>query len=299
MSKRINHKYKLSDFENIKNNNNIQELNITSIKIINSISKKVGAPSYRKTPVFRKKKNDKKFNNPNFIKTEFLEKIDENIINQDKIRELLNKLTNNNYEELSEEIINNLKHFIYTQNDIILMDFGVSIFEISSVNKFWVKLYAKLFNKLISHFPKMHSICVNQYTHLLNIFDNIEFGNETNYDEFCKINKANDKRRSLVSFYTELYKYDILGNDEIKILLDKLFKLIKNTSDKQIFDEIYENIDIVLKEIGEVLIEEQIGDNIRENLIEILDILNKTNISRKIKFKILDIVEALDIEIDD
>ena len=32
-----------------------QELNITSINIINAISKKVGAPSYRKTPVFKKK----------------------------------------------------------------------------------------------------------------------------------------------------------------------------------------------------------------------------------------------------
>lgn len=295
MAKQI--KYTLSDFENIKNNNNIQELNITSINIINAISKKVGAPSYRKTPVFRKKKNDK-FNNPNFTKTEFVVKIDENQINQDKIRELLNKLTNNNYDELSDEIINNLKHFIYTQNDIILMDFGISIFEISSVNKFWVKLYAKLFNKLISNFPKMHTICVNQYINLLNIFDNIEFGDESNYDEFCKINKDNDKRRALVSFYMELYKYEILGNDEINILLDKLFKLIKETTNKLIFDEIYENIDIILKEIGGDLMEEQIGDKIQKNLIDILDILNETNISKKIKFKIFDIIEILDIELE-
>ena len=141
-------KYNLTQFENIKDNSYIPELNITSIKIINKISKKVGAPSYRKTPVFRKKRNDQEFNS-NFTTTTFDIKNDENQINQDKIRELLNKITNNNYDELSEEIITNLQHFIYTQNDMVLMDFGKSIFEISSVNKFWVKLYAKLFNTLI------------------------------------------------------------------------------------------------------------------------------------------------------
>jgi len=298
--KKTGNKYNLTDFENIKNNNTIQELNITSIKIINAISKKVGAPSYRKTPVFKKKKTDnKKFNNQNFVKTEFLVKIDENEINHDKIRELLNKLTNNNYNELSEEIINNLQHFIYTQNDMILMDFGISIFEISSINKFWVKLYAKLFNKLISNFPKMHSICVNQYTKLLNIFDIIEFGDESDYDNFCKINKDNDKRRSLVSFYTELYKYEILGNDDITILIEKLFNLMKTTNNKQVFEEVYENIDIILTEIGEELMNEETSELIQNNIIDILSILNETKLSKKIKFKLLDIIDILDIDIDE
>lgn len=295
-----NNKYNISDFNNIKNNNNIQELNNSSINIINAISKKVGAPSYRKTPVFKKKKNDNKsFNNVNFVKTEFVVKVDENEINQDKIRELLNKLTNNNYKELSDEIINNIKHFIYTQNDMILMDFGISIFEISSINKFWVKLYAKLFNKLISNFPKMHNICVNHYTILLKIFDVIEFGDENDYDEFCRINKENDKRRALVSFYTELYKYEILGNDEITQLLEKLFNLMKNTENKRVFEEVFENIAIVLNEIGEELMSEHVGEMITENIVNILDILNKKKLSKKIKFKLLDIIDMLDIELDD
>lgn len=300
MSLTYKNKYNLSDFYDIKENNNIQELNNSSINIINAISKKVGAPSYRKTPVFKKKKNDnKKFNNTNFVKTEFLVKIDENEINQDKIRELLNKLTNNNYKELSDEIINNIKHFIYTQNDMILMDFGISIFEISSINKFWVKLYAKLFNKLISNFPKMHNICVNHYTILLKIFDVIEFGDENDYDEFCRINKENDKRRALVSFYTELYKYEILGNDEITQLLEKLFNLMKNTENKRVFEEVFENIAIVLNEIGEELMSEHVGEMITENIVNILDILNKKKLSKKIKFKLLDIIDMLDIELDD
>ena len=297
MSKTSKKKYNLDDFENIKNNNNIPELNITSIKLINQISKKVGAPSYRKTPVFKKKKTDPKYNNPNFVKTSFDIKIDENQINKDKIRELLNKITNNNYEELSEEIINNLEHFIYTQNDMILMEFGKSIFEISSINKFWVKLYAKLFNRLILTFPKMKNICIKEYTKLLNIFEVFEFGNEENYDEFCRINKNNEKRRSLLSFYTELYKYSILGNDDLQILLKKLFKLFKtNIENKQIIEEIYENINIVLNEIGTVLMNEPIGKIIKSNLIDIYNILKNKKNSKKIIFKLLDNFEELDID---
>jgi len=290
-----NKKYNLDDFENIKKNYNITELNITSIKIINAISKKVGAPTYRKTPVFRKKKQEA--NNTSFEKTSFAIKNDENEINQDKIRELLNKLTNNNYDEISDEIINNLQHFIYTQNDMILMDFGKSIFQVSSINKFWVKLYAKLFNKLILVFPKMKQICINEYNNLLNIFENIEFGNEENYDEFCRINKDNEKRRGLLSFYTELYKHNILGNDELKKLIEKLFYLFdNNTNNKKIIEEIFENIDIILKEIGSILMRERIGNFITTNLINIHQILKKNNISRKIQFKLLDIFEELDID---
>ena len=209
-------KYDLHKFNIIKDTFNIPEMNITSIKVINKISSKVGAPSYRKTPVFRKKKVV--VTNSSFVKTTFIETIDENEINQDKIRELLNKLTNSNYDIISDEIITNLQHFIYTQNDMILMDFGKSIFIVSSINKFWVKLYAKLFNKLISIFPQMNDICINEFKCLLNIFDNIEVGHEDQYDDFCRINKDNEKRRSLLSFYTELYKYGILGNNEIQLL---------------------------------------------------------------------------------
>tara|TARA_B100001093_G_C26859743_1_gene1029360 strand:- start:2391 stop:3305 length:915 start_codon:yes stop_codon:yes gene_type:complete len=293
-------KYNLDDFEQIKNTFDIPELNKTSIKMINNISKKVGAPTYRKTPVFKKKKMDPKYNNSNFTKTTFTVKIDENEINQDKIRELLNKLTNNNYDVISQEIIDNLQHFIYTQNDMVLMDFGKSIFEVSSVNKFWVKLYAKLYNKLINTFPKMHSICVSEFKKLLNIFDTFEFGHEDNYDEFCRINKDNEKRRSLLSFYTQLYKYDILGNSDIELLVEKLFTLFqKHIQEKQIIEEIFENIVIIITNLSSEIMNEQVGDYIQENLVKIYKCLHEKKTSKKIIFKLLDIFEEMDIDIDE
>ena len=174
--------YTYKDFKEIENKSTIYELNQSSINVINAISKKVGAPTYRKTPVFRKKKQD--ISNGSFKKTKLYNKLDEDEINCDKIRELLNKLTKTNYDIISNEIITNITHFIYSRNEIILLSIGNSIFDISSVNKFWVKLYAKLYNDLIVKFPIMKDICTKNFQSFMNVFNDIQIGNEENYDEF-------------------------------------------------------------------------------------------------------------------
>ena len=217
-------------------------------------------------------------------------------MNQDKIREMLNKLTNNNYNELSEEIINNLQHFIYMEGEAVLLEFGKSIFEISSINKFWVKLYAKLYNKLIDKFPIMKNICLEQFKNFMNIFDKFEIGNENDYDSFCKINKDNEKRRSLVYFYVELYKHDILGNNEVELIMNRMFDLMGNNDNNDIIEEIFENINIVLTEID--IIGEQIGDEIQERLLDFYNKFNDKKMSKKLKFKFLDLFEELDIDFD-
>ena len=66
--------YTYQDFKEIENKTTINELNQSSINVINAISKKVGAPTYRKTPVFRKKKQD--ISNGSFKKTKLHNKID-------------------------------------------------------------------------------------------------------------------------------------------------------------------------------------------------------------------------------
>ena len=217
-------KYTLKNFKEIEENQTISELNYSTIQIINGISKKVGAPTYRKTPVFRKKRQDtkQKVNGEIFKKTVFTDKLDEDEINRDKIREFLNKLTNTNYEEMSEQIIINIKHFVFSKNEMILLSIGKSIFEISSENKFWVNMYAKLYKDLIKNFPVMQKICMNNFNNFMSIFNDINTASEDDYDLFCKINKENMKRRALTQFYTNLYKHEILQDSDMFILLEKL-----------------------------------------------------------------------------
>ena len=47
--------YTFEQINDIEKTSNIEELNNTTIKIINNIAKKVGSATYKKTPIFRKK----------------------------------------------------------------------------------------------------------------------------------------------------------------------------------------------------------------------------------------------------
>jgi len=297
-------RYTISDFDEIKMNYNIDELNRASIDIINSISKKVGAPTYRKTPVFKKKKTENqsyKDKNPNttFKKTKFENKEDENMINRDRIRGLLNKLTDNNYTEISQEIILNIRHFVFSKNKEILLSIGCAIFDISSENKFWVKLYAKLFHELIDNFPVMRDICIDNFNNFMSIFDNVEVCNGDDYDKFCKVNKNNAKRRALTLFYTNLYKLDLLTNSDIFTLLDKLFeKMFLNEHTTELYEEIFSNISIIVNHLGDDLSNSNDWESVSQKLIDINNLLNKNNKSKKIIFKLLDIFDDLGIDYD-
>ena len=300
----MSNRYSLNDFTRIEKNHTINELNKAAIDIINAISKKVGAPTYRKTPVFKKKKTDSqsykdKNTNISFKKTTFVSKDDEDIINQDRIRGLLNKLTNNNYTEISQEIIMNIRHFVFSKNQVVLLSIGRAIFDISSENKFWVKLYAKLFHELIDNFPVMRNICINNFNNFMSIFDNVEVCSEDDYDNFCKINKNNARRRSLTLFYTNLYKLELLTNNDIFTLLGKLFeKMFLSEHTAELYEEIFENISIIVNNLGEDLSNSNEWHNVSQKLIDIYELLNKNNKSKKIIFKLLDIFDELDIDYD-
>ena len=293
--------YKISDFKNIEKNNTINELNIESISVINAISKRVGSTTYRKTPVFRKKKQEKEVivNGTVFKKTKFINKLDEDEINLDKIRESLNKLTQKNYEQISKEIIMNIKHFIYSKNKIILVSIGKSIFDISSVNKFWVKLYAKLYNELIQNFPIMKEICIKNFESYMSLFNNIEVVDEKDYDNFCKVNKTNEKRRSLTDFYTKLFCFDILSVDNMFSIMTELIKKMKVETENEnieIMEEVFENINIILSNIGKNIKNNNKYNYITEEIIDIYNTIDSSGISKKLIFKLSDLFEDLDIE---
>ena len=158
-----NMQYTLSDIEKIKSLNNIYIINDDVIQIINSISEKVSAPSYVKTPIFHKKKQDdrkKKKKNleindedwvaiRNFQATEKIKKegIDKLI---DTIRCELNKISDKHYEKQKNRILELMSELAKNEysdedkNKVVAL-----IFEIASNNKFYSKLYAQLYKDLI------------------------------------------------------------------------------------------------------------------------------------------------------
>ena len=109
MSILADRQYTLNDFNKIKHESNIIELDKYTIKIINKLANKVGAPNYIKTPVFKKNRHYKKdkYKTVNKVvsdqvfKTTELHKGQSNVEAEfDKIRLLLNKLTFTMFHEV-------------------------------------------------------------------------------------------------------------------------------------------------------------------------------------------------------
>ncbi len=108
-------RYDLDFFYQIEKQGNIEEINENTISLINNLARRVGAPNYQKTPIFKKKhkynkkqdKNDQSNWNEirSFKITKLVKNQDDTNIIIDKIRSNLNKLTKDNYDIIKIEII--------------------------------------------------------------------------------------------------------------------------------------------------------------------------------------------------
>ena len=305
-------KYTLEDYNMIQQNCDINELSSTTIKIVNDLARKVGAPNYSKTPIF-KKKNKNKYNLKkedweqirNF-KTTNLKKNHEGVEAQiDLLRINLNKLTKANYETISNEIFNFINNIIDKEKDSnetykSLMRIGDSIFEVGCLNVFWSELYAKLFKDLIDQFDIMKKICHDNLTKFTKIFDEIECitldGN--NYNEFCQCNKKNANRRGMSSFFINLMNKEIVTKEYIyNVISNLLDKINMNSSNKEkinINEEIIENIYILITSGKESLSGTKEWDGIIRTIEFYSEKQSESGISKKIQFKCLDIIDELD-----
>lgn len=306
--------YTLVEFQKIEDNFNINELSQTTIKIVNDLAKKVGAPNYSKTPVFKKKITKKYHVNKddwqqirNF-KTTQLKKNQDGIEAQiDSVRINLNKLTNNNYSVITNEIFNFINNIIDKEEDNekvygILMRLGSSIFEVGCLNVFWSKLYAKLFHDLIKEFTIMEKICKDNLENFSKIFDKINCVelNNSNYNEFCSCNKNNENRRGMSSFMVNLMLNDVVNVDYIfnviKNLLDKINDSSEDVDKINVNEEITENLFILITS-GK----DKLKDNKKEweGIVRTIEFYTENSnigggISKKIQFKCLDIIDEIE-----
>ena len=304
-------KYSLKDYDNIAENCQINELSITTIKIVNDLAKKVGAPNYSKTPIFKKKPKHQKYhiNKEDWeqirnFKTTQLKKNQDGIEAQlDLLRINLNKLTNKNYEVITNEIFNFINNIIDKEKDSektykTLMLIGDNIFEIGCLNVFWSDLYATLFRDLIGQFEIMEKICHENLNKFIKIFDTIECVqlSNNNYNEFCDCNKKNENRRGMSGFFINLMMKGIVQKEYIYTILKNLLDNINSHSSDEftnINEEIIENISIILIKGKEFLT----GTKEWEGIIRTIEFYsenNDTGISKKIQFKCLDIIDELD-----
>jgi hypothetical protein len=299
-------KYSYSEIESVSRNTNTELINDV-INIINFIAHKVGAPSYKKTPNFKKKKDLDKITGDdwaairNFKKT-VLEKNTTGIaVCLDEIRTLLNKITDKSYDTIENEIFKKIES---AKNDFKYDEFmkiGKLIFEIGSLNKYCSALYAKLYKNLISQYEVFTDISNKNFNIYLNVFDNIRVVNaEEDYDLYCDCNKENENRKSLSLFYVNLMKENVFDEDKIVkiifILIEKVENLIKEKNEVNTVDEVVNNLLVFITNTFDEMKSHEDFNLIENHILKISNAKKSEyqSLSSKIKFKYMDLLELVE-----
>ena len=292
-------------------------LNGETIAEINMLASLVGAPTYQKTPIFKQQQRRRPPRQRQVIsgadwaeirnfKTTQLEKKEEGVEKDiDELRGLLNKLTKKNYDTMKDNIIVSLTKIIGKNcEEKELEKIGAAIFEIGSINKFWSALYARLYKSIITTFPLMRIIYKRNFKNFMSLFEDIRYVSaEENYDEFCNINKENEKRRSMASFFVHLMNNDIIEENEILNLVanlkEKMINLMGQENKKQEVGEFSENI-VILLNGGKEKLESFVTDGFNWNdctmFIEKMTnekLANHPSLTNKVIFKFMDLEEEL------
>ena len=162
-------------------------------------------------------------------------------------------------------------------------------------------MYADLYTDLIKKFQIMEEVFQENFNNFMNLFDNIEYIEpNVDYNKFCKINKDNEKRKSLAAFFVNLMNNNIISKDKIiyiiRNLMDKIYLYINQDNKKNEVDELTENIAILYKkELFNGDIPCELIDNM--SIPAIIEKLahskskNYLSLSNKSIFKFMDLIE--------
>ena len=275
-----------------KLNNLLADLGLTLIKEPNTKNDMWLRNQYQE-PETTKNKSDIKYIVPkNYTKQQPK-------IGLDTIKLNLNKLTDKNYLDISVKMENMIHEWLKTESSSEEVEkMGELIFTIASNNRMFSKVYADLYCYLSDKIQIIADTFYPNFVKYCQLFDNItSVVNQDDYDEFCKMNILNEKRRSVSLFMVNLTKNNMIKSIElyqiISNLLNKLNEMI-TMPDKVITNqELVDNI-IILYDDGSIYnVVESFSkeNNMVIDCIRMIATSNKSTIlgiNSKTKFKCMD-----------
>jgi len=291
------------------------EYNISNeiLEIINDLSSQVGSPNYVKTPVFvkrnlekdkkikssRKKKTNDEWTKKSVFKTTH---IDKSVGILDDIRLHLNKLSDKNFHDIFNNVVkiidNLVNHDKITCENENYLNIGFIIFDLASSNRFYSETYSKFYSDLASKYDFMNLVLIENCNLYIETFNSLDYVDANdNYEGFCEMNKANERRRSLSAFLVNLMKNGVLSREVINnflvTLLCKFDELLNSDNMKNEANELCENICLLFDDTYDY------SSYTIKNAISVNDYLihlANSNISafksytNKTKFKIMDLL---------
>ena len=289
-------------------NSNVGVLCEDTINIINFLAHKVGAPTYKKTPNFKKRHSvvDKITGEDwaairNF-KTTVMKKNTEGILKEiDEIRCLLNKVTDSLFDETLVSIMEKLKK---CKDEFSIEEFkkiGKIIFDIGSKNKWSSFLYAKVYKRICLDYPIFNDISNDNFNSYSKIFETINYIDpDEDYSLYCDYNKENEIRKSTGLFFVNLMKCQVFDEKKIaKLIINLINKINENLilkNKKEVIDELVSNLIILVEKTKHKLKNSDSWTTIENHIVKMSneDKNNFESFSMKIKFKYIDLVEGFD-----
>ena len=169
--------------------------------------------------------------------------------NINDIRIVLNKMSTANYAKQSAIVLEQVQQYMeHADTSAENMDkIATAIFSIASSNKFYSELYAELYRELVAKFDIFRSILDTFVAGFVDTIQTIEYVDpDVNYDEFCRINKANDNRKATTTFIINLMKKGLVSRADVArilgVFVNTVLEYITEEGRIHAIEEITENV---------------------------------------------------------
>ena len=298
--------YTLQQIENISFSDFKYKLPERTLKILDDIERKVGSPNYVKTPNFKKRRNNYGDENWDSIRSFKTTKINEASTKEEEIileiKKILNKMTQNTFEDNCMALIELMDSNEDILNENNMKKISNIIFTTGINNSLLGDVFAELYKVLMNKYEIMIDVFDENLQSFMKVFDNIEYVSpDEDYDRFCEINKINEKRTKLSSFFVSLMKIEVIGPETLVSVVLNLQNMIinmyKNKENRNKIDEICENMFILITKGKEQMKTSGSFSAIEKNITDFSNINKKEypGMTNKSIFKNMDILDDLKV----
>ncbi len=168
-----------------------------------------------------------------------------------EIRLYLNKLTDKTFLDTRQKIIEKINSVCSISTETEDSEkLGSMLYEICSTNKFYSKIFAVLFAELAIMYSWLNSIFRENYANIMEQYNDIKYiDSDKDYDGFCEMNKKNERRRAITTFYLNLALNGFIPKEGVikmlKDILTSIMNMIKSPDKKNEVDELTEIVGIL------------------------------------------------------